>query len=59
VLFKHLSIHISEFLNGSRVDIADDRKLEITKIEVVPSGMFVTSYFADLKESQPQIDVWK
>jgi hypothetical protein len=43
VLFKHPSTHISEFLNGSRVDIADGRKLEITKIEMVSSGMFVTS----------------
>ena len=43
VLFKHLSTHISEFLNGSRVDIADGRKLEITRVEMVSSGMFVTS----------------
>jgi hypothetical protein len=43
MLFKHLSTHISEFLNGSRVDIADGRKLEITRVEVVSSGMFVTS----------------
>jgi hypothetical protein len=43
VLFKHLSTRISEFLNGSSVDIADGRKLEITRIEVVSSGMFVTS----------------
>jgi len=43
MLFKHLSTHISEFLNGSRFDIADGRKLEITRIEVVSSGMFVTS----------------
>jgi hypothetical protein len=43
VLFKHLSIRISEFLNGIRVDIAHGRKLEMTKIEVVPSGMFSTS----------------
>lgn len=45
--FKQLSTHISEVLNGSRFDIADGRKLEITRIEVVSSGMFVTSYFAD------------
>jgi hypothetical protein len=58
MLFKHLSTHISEFLNGSRFDVADGRKLEITRIEVVSSGMFVTSLFTDLK-SQQQIDVWK
>jgi hypothetical protein len=45
--FKHLSTHISEVLNGSRFDITDGRKLEITRIEVVSSGMFVTRYFAD------------
>jgi hypothetical protein len=43
MLFKHLSTHISEFLNCSRVDIAGSKKLEITRIEVVSSGMFVTS----------------
>jgi len=43
MLLKLLSTHISEFLNGSRVGFAGSRKLEITRIEVVSSGMFVTS----------------
>jgi len=43
MLFRFLSTHFSEFLNDSRVDFAGSRKLEITRIEVVSSGMFVTS----------------